>query len=104
MNKRTLLLFSGTHAAAIMIGVFSGWYLDARLKQYAGALRHVWGAAAYSLQVDLLRRQGQIEDYHDALLANLAFLGELQRERDPFLTRPIVQGDTVLTLARLARG
>lgn len=103
MRYRRLLLLGGTYLGAIAIGVVVGWYFGTNSRRYVDMVSNVGTVGAYSLQLDVLRREGSVDAYRDALLATLAFLERVQEDDDPFLTQPVVQGDQVLILARLAR-
>lgn len=103
MRDRRLLLLGGTHLGAIAIGVVVGWSFGTNARRHVDMISNVGTVGAYALQLDVLRREGSVGAYRDALLATLAFLESIQEDDDPFLTRPIMQGDQVLILARLAR-
>jgi hypothetical protein len=103
MHYGRSLLLGGTHLSAIAIGVAVGWHLGAHARRYVDMVSNVGTVGAYSHQLDLLRREGASEAYHEALRATLAFLEKVQEDDDPFLTRSVIQGDQVLILARLAR-
>ncbi|MBY0276003.1 hypothetical protein K2Z84_11710 [Candidatus Binatia bacterium] len=93
----------GTHTAAVAAGVLSGWYLGTRIQQQVSMLRNVGVAGLNYLQLGLLRREGGVDAYRDALLSTLALYEELGKEGDLLLSKPVLQGDSVLALARLAR-